>query len=538
MPAFEQFFTDCRQRGIKTSIAGFEDYLHDESRLHGNASGLVRASNEFDVIESLRLANKWGVPITVVSGKTSLTGASVPIGGAILDVRALDSVDPECPATVGPGIALKLYKNVVSAAGLFYPPDPTSEESCTLGGNVACNASGPLSYLYGPTRDYVTGLKIALPTGSVLHVHRGQVVSAGGTLKIPARLMDPATQEDTVVPVPKTGAPEWAHCKSAAGLFASQPMDLVDLFIGSEGILGVILQIETRLLPRRNPFFALMLYVPTRDVAVALVTLLNLMKQAFHDNKLRVLPGLRTALKQISNSIDEPPPERFGLIVPSCMEWLGSSVAELLPPDRSVKLSNSYGCLYVEQEYNDSDDSLERASQWAALVDLFNRGLPSGHPGIHVDAALDETQIRKMKRDRQMAPEKVNELIRPGMVKVGTDFAVPMDQLGSLLRMYDENLPTRKSYVFGHIGNAHLHANIIADDGRELEEYRSVTRSLAEMVCKLGGSVSGEHGIGKLKREALELMLGKQGVDEIRRIKRILDPNFILNRGNMVADDF
>jgi D-lactate dehydrogenase (cytochrome) len=403
---------------------------------------------------------------------------------------------------------------------------------------VACNASGPLSYLYGPTRDYVTGLRVALPTGSVLHVHRGRVVSAEGFLKIPARLMSPPSHEDTVIPALKTGAPEWARCKSAAGLFASQPMDLVDLFIGSEGILGVILQIETRLLPRRNPFFALMLYVPTRDVAVSLVTLLNLMKRVFHDNKLDVLSEVRTALKQISNSADQPPPERFRLIVPSCMEWLGSSVAELLPPERSPKLNASYGCLYVEQEYNDSHDSLERASQWTALVELFNSGLLADRSGIHVEAALDETQIRRMKKDRQMAPERVNELIRPGMVKVGTDFAVPMDRLGSLLRMYDENLPVGKSYVFGHIGNAHLHANIIAEDNLELEEYRLLTRSLAGTVCKMGGSVSGEHGIGKLKREALELMLGKQGVDEIRRIKRILDPNFILNRGNMIAGDF
>jgi D-lactate dehydrogenase (cytochrome) len=537
MPPLDQFFAACSESRIRISTTGFEDYLHDESRLHGHASGLIRASSEFDVIESVRLANKWRVPLTVVSGKTSLTGAPVPFGGAVLDVRALDHVDGKCPTTVGPGIVLRLYKDIVSAAGLFYPPDPTSEDSCTLGGNVACNASGPLSYLYGPTRDYVTGLKVVLPTGSVLKIQRGQVVSDKRLLKIPGRLMSPPSYDNPVIPVPNTGAPEWTRVKSAAGLFCSEPMDLVDFFIGSEGILGIVLEIETRLLPRRNPFFALTLYVPSRDVAVELVTLLNSMKRVFRDDKRDVLPELRAALARNSKSTDPPSPEKFRSIVPSCMEWLGSSVAALLPSDRSVRLSGSYGCLYVEQEYRDADDSLERASQWEDLVQLFNTGLRGDSAGIHVDVALEESQVRKMKKDRQMVPEKLNESIRPGMVKVGTDFSVPMDQLSSLMRMYDENLPAGRSYVFGHIGNAHLHANIIAEHDRELAEFRLLTKTLAEKVCKIGGSVSGEHGIGKLKREALELMLGKQGVDEIRRIKSILDPNFILNRGNMVAEN-
>jgi D-lactate dehydrogenase (cytochrome) len=538
MDASDQFFVDCRKVGIRVSTAGLEDYLHDESRLQGHAAGLIRASNQSDVIECLRLANKWRVPLTVVSGKTSLTGAAVPFGGAVLDVRGLNHVDPEHPSVVGPGIVLKHYRDVVRGAGYFYPPDPSSEDSCTLGGNVACNASGPLSYLYGPTREYIMGLKVALPTGNVLKIHRGQVVSSGGTIRIPAGLAIPRGQADTVIPVPKTGVPEWTRVKSAAGLFSQEPVDLVDLFIGSEGILGVILEIETRLLPqRRNPFVALSLYVPSRDATVELVTLLNLLKQVYHDKKSDVLSELLESLARISKFDKSPPPEQFKSIVPSCMEWLGSSLAPLMPADRSGKLRVSYGCLYVEQEYSDAEDSLVRLSQWAALVELINKGLWPESPGIQVDVALEEAQARRMKKDRQMVPSKLNELIRPGMVKVGTDFSVPIEKLGSLLAMYDESLPSGKSYVFGHIGNAHLHANIIARSDHELKEYRSLTQTFAKNVCSMGGSVSGEHGIGKLKREALEIMLGKQAVDQIREIKRLLDPKFILNPGNMIAED-
>ena len=178
---------------------------------------------------------------------------------------------------------------------------------------------------------------------------------------------------------------------------------------------------------------------------------------------------------------------------------------------------------------------MARASQWALLVDMLNRSsLTDAHP-IETEVALDENQIRKMKRDRQSVPEKLNESIRPGMVKIGTDFAVPMKHLERLMKLYDDALPRGKSYVFGHIGNAHLHSNILAENADELEFYRSLLLKLAAEVCKVGGSVSGEHGIGKLKHKVLEIMLGTEGINEIRRIKRILDPNLILNINNMVT---
>jgi FAD/FMN-containing dehydrogenase len=111
---------------------------------------------------------------------------------------------------------LKHYKDHVASRGLFYPPDPTSEDSCTLGGNVACNASGPLSYLYGPTRNYVQGLRLALPTGTVLEVERGQVISDEDIFRVPTDLMMPVEAEDLLIPVPKRAASDWRFCKTAS----------------------------------------------------------------------------------------------------------------------------------------------------------------------------------------------------------------------------------------------------------------------------------------------------------------------------------
>jgi D-lactate dehydrogenase (cytochrome) len=529
-----RFSEEFHSLGIPIIEAGFEDYLKDESRFQGHACGLVRCRDERDVIDALRVANKCSIPLTAVSGKTSLTGASVPLGGLILDVKGLATIAPDDSTLVGPGVILKHYKDHAASRGLFYPPDPTSEDSCTLGGNVACNASGPLSYLYGPTRNYVQGLRLALPTGTVLEIERGQVISDKGIFRVPADLMLPVGAEDLLIPVPKIAASDWSFCKNAAGLYSSEPMDLVDLFIGSEGILGIVLQIKTRLLVRRNPYFALMLYLPTRKQTVQVVTLLNNFKRCFHDEEqgsCQEIERMPFSSPERSVILDL---EQFRGVVPSCMEWLGASVAPFLSNERAGKLAGTYGCLYVEQEYPQWESPIAKASQWARLVDTLNGAVSVESAPIETEVALDENQIRKMRRDRQNVPEKLNELIRPGMVKIGTDFAVPMEHLGRLLKLYDETLPAGKSYVFGHIGNAHIHSNILAENSEELESYRSLSRKLALEVCKLGGSVSGEHGIGKLKRELLEVMLGAAGINEIRRIKRILDPNLILNANNMV----
>ena len=514
---------------------GFEDYLHDESRFQGHASVLVRARNQGDVIEVVRLAHAGRVPLTIVSGKTSLTGASVPSGGVVLDVRALDKIDPDDPTLVEPGVITRDYKDAVDARGLFYPPDPTSEDSCTLGGNVACNASGALSYLYGPTRTYIQGLRLVLPFGAILEIERGEIVSRVGSFTVPARFMEPRPTEDLVIPVPRTDAPTWNTCKNAAGLFSREPMDLVDLFIGSEGILGVILRINTVLLPRRNPCFALMIYLPNLGRTVELVDLLHNFRRLFHDGEMGLRKELADTLQALSG---EPAPfdlSRFSGIVPSCMEWLGSAVGRFLSPERAERLTRCYGALFVEQEYTSGSDPLEVAAQWADLVDLLNRGWGSEQGAIQTEAAMDEAQIRSLRKDREQVPEKLNEAILPGMVKIGMDFAVPREHLGRLLSLYDETLPQGRTYVFGHIGNAHIHANVLPEGPQEAVSRHILYGDLARKVCSLGGSVSGEHGIGKLKHEALEIMIGLHGIEEIRKVKRALDPRGILNVPNMVS---
>lgn len=530
----QEFLSDVRKRGIPVIRVGYEGYLTDESRFQGRADGLIRPQQQRHVAEAVALASRWNVPLTVVSGKTSLTGACVPVGGVILDGKNLDTLDSRDPSRVGPGVILRRYKEHVHSLGMFYPPDPTSEESCTLGGNVACNASGALSYLYGPTRSYIRGLRIVLASGSILDLERGQVTSQDGFFTIPGRMLNPAGSRDLVIPVPRRGAPPWHICKSAAGLYAADPMDLLDLFIGSEGILGVMVEVRTVLLPRRNPYFGLLLYLPTRDLTVALVTLLDNFKRVTHDRESQRQERIVSALRMFSEDSAKTDPSSYRSIVPACMEWFSSSVAKFLSPMRAHHLDNAYGCLYVEQEFSPDQDPLSVATEWAELVELINLNGQGGSGRIVTEVALDEKHIRQIRLERKGIPEKLNESIQPGMVKIGTDFAVPLEHLDRLLCLYDRTLPHGKSYLFGHIGNGHLHVNMLPATREEAQVFREISQSLAREICALDGSVSAEHGIGKLKRDALALMLGQKGIDDIVRIKKILDPQGILNPGNMV----
>ncbi|HTY25634.1 MAG TPA: FAD-binding oxidoreductase [Desulfomonilaceae bacterium] len=531
----KEFLSESKGFAVPITETNFEDYLTDESRFRGYASALVRAREERHVIDLVRLANRYGVRLTVVSGKTSLTGAPIPLGGVVIDIKGLDSISSSDPTVVGPGVIVRHYKEHVDGLGFFYPPDPTSKDSCTIGGNVACNASGALSYLYGPTRDYIQGLKIVLPTGTVLDIKRGDITSAGGAFRIPDGLLTDHGTRDLVVPLPKRTSPEWGVCKNAAGLYSSEPMDLVDLFIGSEGILGIILQVRTKLLPRRRPYFALMLYLPSRELTTNFVTLLDKFKRCFHDGESRLKGEIERILRSIAETGEPRSYESFDKVVPACMEWFGTGVAAFLSPEQSCKLKNHYGSLYIEQEYDRGDDPLETAGQWADLVQLINSGGPAKGRGIEAEVALDEGQIRNWKNERKAVPEKLNEAIRPGLTKIGMDYAVPMKLLDDFLKLYDDMLPRGRSYVFGHIGNAHLHVNILPERDEDAASCRDVSRRIGQEVVKMGGTVSGEHGIGKLKREALEMMIGIDGINEIRRIKKLFDPQQILNIGNMVS---
>ncbi|MHB8205239.1 MAG: FAD-binding oxidoreductase [Desulfomonilaceae bacterium] len=530
------FIKRCLESGLHIRDHSFENYLRDESRFSGHAEALISAYCESDVTMAICLSNETNTPITVASGRTSLTGAPVPLGGSVLDVTKLNSMNADHPCKVGPGAILRDYKNFVDSIGLFYPPDPTSEDSCTIGGNVACNASGALSYLYGPTRDYIQGLRIVLPTGVILNLQRGDVFSTKGVFRVPKDILKPHPEKELLIPTPSWKTPTWAILKNTAGFYAADHMDLIDLFIGSEGILGVIVEITTKLLKKRRPFFSLIIYLPDREITVGFVETLNLLthlnspfRKATPDINLNKIHHV-----QLFNEIDY---SSFRLILPSCMEWFGCSTASLLPDESRKHLMESYGAVFVEQEYDNPEQMIESASQWSELIDQFNLMCGDKSGRIRTQVALDNRQSRAFRNLRQSVPEKLNERIHPGFIKIGSDFSVPTDKLKDILKMYDERLPQGRSYVFGHIGNCHLHANILPGTQAELETAQQVMLEMSKQVISLGGSIAGEHGIGKIKSKYLEMAVGKEAVRQMKHIKKCLDPNNILNRYTLLSTE-
>lgn len=532
----ESFIQKCLELGLRIRDHNFDDYLKDESRFTGHADALITAREDIDVINAILVCNETNTPITVASGKTSLTGAPVPLGGAILDVKNLNSMNSNAPNRVGPGAIVKDYKEFVDALGLFYPPDPTSEGSCTIGGNVACNASGALSYLYGPTRDYIQGLRVVLPAGTILTLERGRVCSEKGTFRIPRSLLDPTPKDDLLIPAPSWKTTPWNILKNTAGFYSADPMDLLDLFIGSEGILGVIVEVTTRLLNRRKPFFSLIIYIPDRDTTVRLVKTLNDLKNT---NSPFSQDRGKTSTHKEPHPCDFPVQlnyTKFGLILPSCMEWFGHSTSTLLPKERRHYLESSYGAIFVEQEYEDQEQMLAAASQWADLIEEFNLSYCKDAKLIQTEVALDGNHARNFRNLRSSIPDKLNELIRPGFIKIGSDFSVPSYKLEHLLKLYDQGLPGESSYVFGHIGNAHLHANIVPETNIEEQSARRIMTEMSREVVSLGGSIAGEHGIGKIKSKFLEMAVGEDTITQMKNIKKQLDPNNILNRHTLLSD--
>src|SRR4051794_39791287 len=231
----------------KTQPDDLQNYLTDASNIRGGyAEKLFIPESAEEIQQIVKEANNAGIPVTVSGARTGTVGGAVPFGGYVISMERLNkikSIDREKRTViVQPGLILKDFQNAVDAEGLFYPPDPT-EWSCQIGGTVATNASGSRSFKYGATRNYVQRLKVVLAEGDVLNVVRG----GEQELKTEAgKVID--------LSLPTYSRPEVR--KNVSGYFTAQSSEPIDLFIGSEGTLGVIVEIELSLLEKPEGFFS------------------------------------------------------------------------------------------------------------------------------------------------------------------------------------------------------------------------------------------------------------------------------------------
>jgi D-lactate dehydrogenase (cytochrome) len=481
------------------------DFLRDESRRTGTAASIAFPATEAELAACLAHARAEHIPLTIQGARTGITGGAVPDGGAILNLSrmkriALASPDPATGAPrlyAEPGATLAEIR-AACPPGWFFSPDPT-ETTASIGGMFSCNASGALSYLYGPVRPSVAAARILLEDGTLLDLVRGRDRLRGLRLDLPGnRTLD------------LPSLPPRPAVKNAAGYYLEPDMDALDLFIGAEGTLGILTGAILLLRPAPAERWALLAFPNGSAAAAAAVQAL---RRAFRDPSA---PAPLAALEYFD---------------PRALDFLRARtddpVARHAPPSRAA--------LYAEF-HAPSPDAAEAALLLAADT------LASA--GTDPDTALTAdtpSALARFKTFRHALPESVNALIgerrraHPSIVKLGSDMSVPDDRLEDVLRLYTTALDASSlDYViFGHIGDNHLHVNILPRDDADMAAGRALYRDFASRIVAWGGSLSAEHGIGKSKTDLLRQMYPPSALASMSRIRTLLSPLHLLNPSNL-----
>jgi D-lactate dehydrogenase (cytochrome) len=495
---------------VKTEPDELQAYLADASNLAGgNAARVVFPETTEEVAGVLREATVKRAPVTVAGAGTGVVGGRVPFGGIVLATDRLNRIKEIVKeerggrATAEAGVVLADLRRAVEVKGLLYPPDPT-EWSCYLGGTIATNASGARTFKYGATRNYVRRLKVALATGDVIDLTRGDIrADAEGYLNIPL-----ASGRNIDARLPSYRMPQTR--KHAAGYFVEPGMDLVDLFVGSEGTLGVVTEAELKLLSKPEGLLSGIVFFNVEDDLLEFVRAAR--RVSLYKREMKVTGGFDAR----------------------ALEYFDAASLELLRAKYPAIPAGAAGAVFFEQE---TDEATEETltSAWLALVER-NRALADD--SWFATSERDQERLREF---RHALPVLVNEwLARHGQRKVSTDIAVPDANFPEMLRFYRDALGASqlKFVIFGHIGDNHVHVNILPRDDIEAARARKIYMTFIRRAVSLGGTISAEHGVGKLKRAYLRELYGDRALREMAELKRAFDPACILGRGNMFDEEF
>lgn len=442
---------------LTSSLAADSPYLTDASGYRGAAERVFAPDTEDEVCAILREATAARTPVTISGAGTGVTGGRVPHTGWILSLERLRRMEIHSGyAICGPGVLLSELQAAASPRQ-FYAPDPT-ENSASIGGTIATNASGSRSFLYGATRRHVRALRVVLAGGATLELRRGE--------KPPF--------EVPVLPAPET-------TKNTAGYYLRPGIDYMDLFIGSEGTLGVVTEAELALLPAPQTLFTGVLFFESDESALDSV------------DKWRPVGGLRM------------------------LEYLDAASLDLLRPRFPELPEAARACVLIESENEDWLDGFNGMEQsWFAA------------------SAQDRERFRRF---RHALPEAVNDLVRRrGLTKMGSDFAVPIACNREMLRIYRDTLDREfpgQYVIFGHIGDAHLHVNILPANDEHWRRGGELMTQFARKAAELGGTVSAEHGLGKRKKHLLEIQYSAAEIGKMKEVKRRLDPLWLLGPGTL-----
>jgi glycolate oxidase len=428
-------------------------YGYDATRRFYIPEAVAFPQNASQISEIMRLATDNGFAVTPRGAGSGMSGGAIAAQkGLVLVMTGLNkilSIDAENFIGVAqPGVVTGVFQNAVSEHGLMYPPDPSSADFSTLGGNLAECAGGPRAVKYGVTKDYVRGLEVVLPTGEII----------------------------------RTGV------KTAKGVVG---YDLTHLIVGSEGTLGVITEMTLRLLARPEKVETLSAWFGTMEDAARAVTAI-----------------LRSG------------------IVPRALEYMDKNAISCVKTYMDGRLPENCQAMLLIEADGSPCETKEAAEQ------IKNVLAKSG--AKHVETAASPESAQKLWKARKAISPA---LYTYGPDKINEDIVVPRSRLPEMvekIRLLGQQ--TGLTMVsFGHAGDGNIHFNIMLDknDPAQLLKARRAVDEIFDFTLALGGTISGEHGVGLAKAPYMEKEISPEVLCLMKRIKAAFDPAGILNPGKM-----
>ena len=475
-------------------------FAKDSSNLPGDAQALCRPASERECAAILRACSQAAIPISISGGRTNLTGSATPGGGVIVSTVAMLKPDVKTDAiamtaTVPVGALLEETRDRIceqSGGTLAFPVDPTSRKEASIGGCLSCNASGFTPGELGAFRHWVQSICIVFPDGLLACCDRGEIISENGEFV----LCDGTGERKWPVPMYPRQA-----IKNAAGPYSSAKgvMDLIDLLIGSEGIFGLVTACTVKLARKPSEYLDLFFSLPSESEAIRFL-------RVAQEHFKRDLSGVSAF-------------EYFGV---HCRRYMTHE-------ERFFRGDNQVG-IYIQEPLFDKDFE-DAAELWLELLKK-------------ADCAVDEESILLLDNDhlratfleaRHSMPANALEVAHQrGAYTIMTDTVVPLERFPEFLN-YTHGLLTdaQLDYLsFGHLGDCHLHFTILPEKA-QIDAAIAAYDSIVSKSAELGGVYSGEHGTGKRKRKDFLRCFGLEAIEQIRRSKAAVDPQFLLNRGNL-----
>ena len=458
-----QFFTELlTSKNVKSDPDLIDQYTHDETEdLRYFPEVVLTPDTVEQVSKIVAYCNNKRIPITPQGARTGLSGGALALfGGIALSLERFNKIlqidTKNAQVTVEPAVITQVLQEAVAEKGLFYPPDPASKGSCSIGGNLAENSGGPKAVKYGVTNEYVLNLQVVLPNGEIIW----------------------------------TGA---NVLKNATGY------NLTQLIVGAEGTLGIITKAVLKLIPL--PTKDMLMLVPFKSAEEACTAVAAIFHKGITPSGMEFM-------------------ERDALI------WTKDFIN-----DDSIQIPEDIQAhLLIEVDGNNEEVLMQDCEQIMQVLEQFDTG-----EVLFADSQAQKDKLWTLRR-------KVGEAVKSQSVYKEEDTVVPRFELPNLLKGV-KAIGIKygfKSVCYGHAGDGNLHVNIIKgelSDEQWNNELPKAIREIFHLTVQLGGTISGEHGIGHVQKNYMDIPFGKTELFLMKGIKELFDPNMIMNPGKIFPDN-